>query len=624
MKSKILLILVFMTVTGFAQVPEIVWQQCYNYSGAQEGDKIPGILPEGDGYLVLFEVWGNENLPNFHGSFDIMVVETDSIGNVLREKCYGGTGQDIPCKIIDAGNGTYYVLGRTNSTDGDVQSGNYGGSDIWVFKINGNGELLWERTYGSTGYDRAKDLIILPDGSFLIAGEISSDSGDIGTYYGGWDIWLCRCDSVGNILYETTLGNEGEDAVNGVLLNSEGNIILTGSIEEQGGTITCEPRRLKDVWLTELDVQLNILWDHCYGGSWDDVGYTITEHEDGYLVLSSSKSNDGDVSGHHGGSYSFDIWFFLVDNFQNIVWQKSLGGTFEEVPSSLIVDEEGDYITVFGHSNSNDGDVLGNHQSAGTTSDIWVVQMSLEGEIQWQQCYGGIGNEILASSYSVIKNENHSFIVAAQTDVSVSDDVRCSFYENTKSAWIIEIEMCPGYFPETPETPSGPDTICTQNQQEHTYTIPPPANAWTFEWSLEPDTAGTLTNYGLYAVAHWDPVYEGTAAVSARCANYCTESAWSEPKYTEVQTCLGTEETPAENTALKVYPNPAKDYVVFELNINAPTEIIIYDAFGREVSCLPVAQKKTVWLTKNMRNGLYYYKTKINGKALSGKVVIRD
>jgi hypothetical protein len=192
------------------------------------------------------------------------------------------------------------------------------------------------------------------------------------------------------------------------------------------------------------------------------------------------------------------------------------------------------------------------------------------------------------------------------------------------------MEKCPGYHPETPETPSGPDTICTQNQQEHTYTIPPPANAWTFEWQLEPDSAGTLTNYGLYAVVQWNQAYEGLAAISTRCANYCAVSNWSGPKYTEVQTCLGTEETPAENTALRVYPNPAKDYVVFEFDVQSlmsevkgQTEIKIYDTFGREVSCLPVSRKKTVWLTKNMRSGLYYYKTEINGITLSGKVVLQ-
>jgi len=625
MKSKILLILIFITVTGFAQVPEIVWQQCYNFTYNIDDETDWSIISTGSGFLMVIDAYAPE-LPDYHGSYDILVVKTDTLGNVIWEKCFGGTGRDIPSKIIDAGNNEYYVYGRTESDDGNVQSGNYGGSDFWVFKIDHTGELLWEKTYGSTSYDRAKDMIILPDNGFLIAGEISNGGGDVGTYYGDWDTWLCRCDSMGNILHEKTLGNEEEDIVNGLLLNSEGNILLAGAVKAAGGTVSCDPKGLKDVWLTELDMQLQVLWDRCYGGSRDDVGYTITEQEDGYLVLAASHSDDGDVTGHHNDWGGSDIWVFKTDSAQNIAWQKALGGTREDIPSSLIIDEEGYYFTVFGYTNSNDGDVSGNHHNQNLTFDIWAVQLSLAGEIQWQHCYGGDSDEVFLNSFSVIQKDMYSFDILAQTSRgNTYYDVKCSFGDNVyKNGWFIEIEKCPGYYPGAPEMPSGPDTICSQNQPEHIYTIPPPANAWTFEWQLEPDSAGTLTNYGLYAVAHWDPAYEGTAAVSARCANYCAESAWSEPKYTQVFTCLGTEETPAKNMSLKVYPNPAKDYVVFEFDVKEETEIKIYDAFGREVSCLPVMQKKTVWITKNMRSGLYYYKTEINGKALSGKVVIRD
>jgi len=623
MKSKILLILIFMTAAVFAQVPEIVWQQCYNFTDNIDDETDWSIISTGSGFLEAIDVYAPD-LPDYHGSYDIMIVKTDTSGNVIWEKCYGGSAKDIPRKILDAGNNEYYVFGRTESDDGDVQSGNYGGSDLWVFKINNTGELLWEKTYGSTGFDKAKDMIILPDGGFLIAGEISNGGGNVGTYYGNWDIWLCRCDSTGNILYETTLGNEGEDAVNGLLLNSEGNILLTGAIEEQGGTVTCEPKGLKDVWLTELDMQLHVLWDHCYGGRRDDVGYTVTEQEGGYLVLASSNSNDGDVTGHHGWNIE-DIWILNIDIEQNIVWQKSLGGTRKDIPASLIVDDEVDCFTIFGHTNSNNGDVSGNHHNQNTTYDIWVAQLSLSGEIEWQHCYGGDSDEVFLNSFSVIKKDIYSFDILAQTGHgNTYYDVKCSFGDNVyKNGWLIEIEKCPGHHPETPEIPAGPDTLCSTIHQQSIYTIPPPANAWTFEWRLEPDTAGTLTDYGLYAVVNWNPTYESTATLVVRSTNDCGQSAWSDPKYTQVNTCLGTEETAAAKAGLKVYPNPAKNYVVFEFNKKEPTEIGIYDAFGREVSCLPVAQKKTVWVTKNMRSGLYYYKTEINGAVISGKVMLR-
>ena len=621
MKSKILLILIFMAVAGFAQVPEIVRQECYNFTDHFDDDKITSILPTDNGFIMTVEVYSDTNLPNFHALFDIMVVRTDTLGQVLWEKCYGGYRDDYPRKIINAGDNEYYVLGWTNSTNGDVQSGNNGGLDFWVFKIDGNGMLLWEKTYGSIRNDHSKDIILLPESGFLITGEISDGGGDVGTYYGDWDIWLCRCDSEGNILQEKTLGNEGEDVVNGLLLNSEGNILLTGAVETTGGTVTCEPKGMKDVWLAELDMQLQVLWDHCYGGSWDDIGYTLTEQEDGYLVLASTHPSEGWI---YPG---YDIFTVRIDSLHNVLWQKRIGGNYDDIPAVVYMDNEENY-TIFGSTYSNDGDVSGNHQIQDNTSDIWIVNLSPGGDILWQHCYGGVGNELLMSPFTVIKKDRYTFDIVAQTDMENSYDVQCDFGEDVyKNGWFIEMEKCPGYHPETPETPSGPDTICTQNQQEHTYTIPPPANAWTFEWQLEPDSAGTLTNYGLYAVVHWDPAWEGTATVSARCANYCAVSNWSEPKYTEVQTCLGTEEIPAETTALRVYPNPAKDWAAFNYTLpNNKTKgvIKIVDTKGVFITSFTITGKagQKIWDTRKLKPGIYFYTLNVSEYSRSGKIVI--
>ena len=334
MKSKILLILIFMTAAVFAQVPEIARQQCYNYSTTSGSDEAVGIIKTNTGYLMAIDVYGNTELPNYHGSFDILIVSIDTIGNVIWEKCYGGSARDFPNKIVDAGNDTYYVLGRTNSTDGDVQSGNNGSNDFWVFKINVAGDLIWEKTYGSPAGDKSKNMITMPDGGFLFTGDIKADGGDVSVCYGDWDIWLCRCDSTGNILWEKTLGNEGADSGEGLLINSEGNIMTVGTIEEEGGTVSCTPEGLKDIWLAEIDMQGNILADHCYGAAYSEsIGYGITEVDDGYFVL-----------GHSSGIGINDIRLTKIDDQLNIIWEKLYGGNIGDYPACLLPYEEGNFI----------------------------------------------------------------------------------------------------------------------------------------------------------------------------------------------------------------------------------------------------------------------------------------
>ena len=127
----------------------------------------------------------------------------------------------------------------------------------------------------------------------------------------------------------------------------------------------------------------------CFGGSQDENSYhSIRQTSDGGYVLTTSYSlsNDGDVSGNHGKK---DIWIAKLRNDWSVEWQKSLGGSGDDVASSYEFSSNNKTFLIFGSTTSNDGDVSGNH--GGT--DIWVVNMSLNGTILWQRCYGGSGDE---------------------------------------------------------------------------------------------------------------------------------------------------------------------------------------------------------------------------------------
>ncbi len=686
MKINLLIISLFFVFTGWAQMPEIQWQQCHSTS---DYDWPRSICESENGYLIATSVFETYNIPTYHGSYDILISNVDTSGNIIWQKCFGGTKADIPQKIIKAGNNEYYVYGKALSTDGDIQSGNNGGNDFWVFKINATGDIIWEKTYGSTYYDVPKDIITLPVSGFLFTGEIKNGGGDISIYYGQEDIWLCKCDNEGNIEWEKTLGNQWKDECNGLSLNSEGNIMLAGSTEEQGGIVACNPKGEGDVWIVELDLQGNILCQHCYGGSGYDAGYYIEDIMDGYMILASTTSSDGDVFGYHSNwALNDDIWIVKIDYQGNILWQNCLGGTDIEKPAYISQTEEGNFV-VLGNTFSEDGDVTGIHLTpGGYSSDIWFVELSSSGQIEWEHCFGGVDYESLNTIHSVIKKGDYNFLLATQSDSKQSYDVNCN--EDGTSVWLINIGICPSYNPEIPDLPTGPDTVYSANNQQSTFHIPPPANAWTIDWKLEPDSAGTVTNLGLQASVFWSPGFEGDIEISARSVNYCGTSEWSEPHYVYVTHCLGVNELQAGNLKLKVYPNPARDYVVFELSTtnynnviskssvipnpgagqsarvrnlpamknnqrindshnskeiphpNAQNQpkgfgmtasngmtgvdgmtVVVFNIFGQEVIKLPIMDIKTVWDTREVKNGIYFHHLEIEGKMISGKVVVQ-
>lgn len=128
-----------------------------------------------------------------------------------------------------------------------------------------------------------------------------------------------------------------------------------------------------------------IAWQKCIGGTANDVAKDVLITNDGKLVIiGSSYSNDGNVSGHHGTNTTSDAWIVQMDTAGNIIWQKSIGGTANDFFTTVIEAEGGGYICT-GTTYSNDGDVTGNHGNG----DLWAVKINTNGSIAWSKCYGG-------------------------------------------------------------------------------------------------------------------------------------------------------------------------------------------------------------------------------------------
>jgi hypothetical protein len=396
MKNYLLLGITFCSLLTFGQDYRAVWQQCY---GDEWDNYFTAICNTSDGYLFAYNNCSGENATNFHGGADIWIQRFDTLHIRIWEKCYGGSSAEFPIKLINTdSNDEFFVFGYTNSTDGDVQSGNNGYSDIWVVKLTGEGNIVWEKTYGCEGYDDPRDMVLTPDGGFVFMDRIGMGGGDVTNFYGSGDVWLCKCDSMGNIEWEKTLGNDGLDNGLSLLINSKGNIMMLGAAQKTGGMISCIPDgSWADVWLVELDMQGNIVWQECYGGSEYDCGLYLLEIDDGYIFTSVSASNDGDVSGHHGGigmDGNIDLWTVRLNQSGEIVWQKSFGGTGNDDGVYISLSETNE-IAIIGSTQSHDGDVSGNHSLPdGYNRDVWMLRLNMDGELLYQQCIGSKWDDV--------------------------------------------------------------------------------------------------------------------------------------------------------------------------------------------------------------------------------------
>ena len=129
--------------------------------------------------------------------YDGWVVKLDKNGDTLWQKKLGGSGEDVGNAVTAAPNGTYVMAGSTISSDGDVSSHN-GGDDVWIVKLDGNGNILWQKTFGGSQVEAASSIVSTSDGGFIVAGYTYSNDGDVSGNHGSGlnpvDAWIIKLD----------------------------------------------------------------------------------------------------------------------------------------------------------------------------------------------------------------------------------------------------------------------------------------------------------------------------------------------------------------------------------------------------------------------------------------------
>lgn len=288
------------------------------------------------------------------------------------QKCLGGSDIDIAYSSQQTTDGGSVVAGWTESNDGDV-SGNLGDWDFWVVKLDGEGNLEWQRALGGSNVDVAYAVQQTSDDGFIIAGYTLSNDGDITGNHGGFDCWVVKLDAAGTMLWQKALGGTQADQAQSIKQTTDGGYIVAGWTGSNDGDVSGNHGN-NDVWVVKLDPAGAIIWQKALGGSSNEQATSIQQTSTGgYILAGQTDSNDGDVYGNHGNT---DFWVVELVATGNLLWQRTLGGTLNDVGNSIQSTVDGGYI-VAGYTASNDGDVSGNHGNG----DQWVVKLDAAGNL---------------------------------------------------------------------------------------------------------------------------------------------------------------------------------------------------------------------------------------------------
>jgi gliding motility-associated-like protein len=382
------LVVLFAALRAEAQLPPRQWSRHY---GGTAVDIPLTIKFTSDGGTIVAGYTdskdGEVNPQPNREYWDLWVLKLDRCGTVQWEKSFGGTGYESARDIVQTADGGYMVLGETNSTDGGVISGFGGTKDIWLLKLTPAGSLQWQKRYGGSGLDIGNHIEIATDGGYLIAASSSSNDGDIRGNHGtgGYtDGVLMKISATGAVEWSKCFGGtKNEELFDIEIIN--GATYAVGFANSIDGDIPPSQKNY-DVWLLALDASGNKMFSKIYGGSQNDVAYAMTKGADGSLTLAGyTTSNDGDVKGAKG---SQDYWILNVNQSGKLNWQKVLGGTEAEYAKTIITDRDSSYV-IGGISYSNNGDVTG----ALGDGDFWTVKLSPSGNLLWKKNWGGSDND---------------------------------------------------------------------------------------------------------------------------------------------------------------------------------------------------------------------------------------
>ena len=369
------------------------------------------------GYIVIGSSISKdiEGVSN-NGEMDNYVLKLSEAGDIVWHNMYGGSDNDMGSMALETFDNGYITVGYGLSTDIEeienyqptgIYLTNNGDTDVYINKLNSNGEVEWNKMYGGLFRDKAFSIIQTSEGGYLVAGITYLE--DYTIFDSDADYYLLKLNADGGLEWEKTFGGDYLDEGYSVQQTSDGGYIFAGTSFVEAGVFN------SDYYVLKLDSNGSVEWEKTFGGSNIDNCFAVQQTSDGgYIVAGGSISTDIIGVTNHG---LMDCYILKLDHAGEIVWHKMYGGSNIDKIYSIQETEDSGFI-VAGDSYSSDIDGVAN---AGN-SDIYIMKIDMNGDLNWHRMYGTVGIEY---GRSIQQTYDGGYIVAGTTspEAVIPDDM---------------------------------------------------------------------------------------------------------------------------------------------------------------------------------------------------------
>jgi hypothetical protein len=267
----------------------------------------------------------------------------------------------LPTPGLGVANAIIELRGGGFAAVGYADAGGQTGTDVVLVRFDAAGDTLWTRFYGGDREDFGWDVVESPEGGFFIAGYTEAPTA------GREDILVLRLDASGAPLWERTFGGAGRDRAWSATLAPNGDLVIAAEAEEAGS-------RDRDAYLMSIAGDGEVRWTRRVEAPGDQRVYHVARTEDGAFVSTGTTAGVGEENR--------DVYVVRVDANGHLVWTQAFGGAPDDVGHGVMALAGGDVlVTGYGGTRSNGG------------SDVYLLRLDIEGNVEWWQHDGGPENE---------------------------------------------------------------------------------------------------------------------------------------------------------------------------------------------------------------------------------------
>jgi hypothetical protein len=236
-----------------------------NYGDSAVNEEAFSVAKLKDGYALA-----GYKSPGVKGAEDVYILKVDTEGNLIWENTFGGSYRDRGVSIKETNDGGLIVAGWQDVDDSDLFQ-----TDAYLLKLDSSGNKLWENNYGGASNDKGVDVVEAADGSFAITGITKSEDNE------DEDLYLIRADAEGVVKWGKSFGGSGDDAGQSVIATKDGGFLALGWKEIESGNF--------DHYIVKTDADGNKEWEKNFGGPYEDRGRSFQATTDGGVIVDGNR-----------------------------------------------------------------------------------------------------------------------------------------------------------------------------------------------------------------------------------------------------------------------------------------------------------------------------------------------